>query len=192
MDNIDTSSGSLFDGIPAEELMKRTELMDLIRSEMQQAKESKEVLNQDAVTPLVRPGIVRKSDSETAKVVTIQEGELPSFRNVKALVKWLKDAFSENRTTTILSTNQQVLFSNTGSTASVKRSKEKFHDNVYTKLRDVVKNAEYDSFEPKDERHPNLAGQDVYVSAIRIGTSLYRVKLKSGPTHHQLDFLKLC
>ena len=46
VDNIDTSSGSLFDDIPAEEPMKRSELMELIRSEMQQAKESKETLNQ--------------------------------------------------------------------------------------------------------------------------------------------------
>lgn len=139
---------------------------------------SKNSYAQEAGVPQVRPGLVRKPDQETAKVVVIKEDELPSFKDTRTLVKWLKEAFAEKRSATISSTNQHVVFTNTGLAASVKRTKEAHHDNVYPRLNEVVENAEYDSFEPHDKRHPNILGQDVYVSAIRIGGNLYRVKLK--------------
>ena len=58
VDNIDTSSGSLFDEVPAEEPMKRSELMELIRRELEQAKMQKESLNQG---PQERLDLLNKS-----------------------------------------------------------------------------------------------------------------------------------
>ena len=45
-------------------------------------------------------------------------------------------------------------------------------------MNELVRRAEFDSFEAKDARHPNLGGQEVYYSALRIGDALYAVKMK--------------
>lgn len=121
---------------------------------------------------------VRASDSTPVAVVEVDPGIVPEFRKARDLAKWLKEYFADKREETILSTGKKVRFGNGNLEASIKRVREAAHNQAYAGLNELVRRAEYDSFEAKDERHPNLGGQEVYYSALRIGDSLYAVKFK--------------
>ena len=134
-----------------------------------------------AQEPLVREGMIRKPDSDSAKVVTIPENVIPKFeRRIENIRNWVLSQFKENSSAVIASTNQHIRIGKRGLNASLKRVREPHHNEVYPYLINVLENAEYDRFEINDgkEKHKGLAGQDVYVSALRIGDRLYSVKIK--------------
>ena len=128
--------------------------------------------------PRLREGLTRKPDSATARVVSLPEHAVPEFAGMKEFAAWLKDMLAEGGDIEIASTGQTARFTRTNVGASVKRSRSSEHRNAYAGLREMVRNAEYDHYEPADERHPNGGGQDVYYSALRMGDRLYSVKLK--------------
>lgn len=94
--------------------------------------------------------------------------------------EWVISLFKENDTAIINSTNQRIRFGKKGLNASLKRVREAHHNELYPFLIQVLENAEYDHFEPNDgqEKHKGLKGQDVYVSALRIGLQLFSVRIK--------------
>ena len=110
-------------------------------------------------------------------MVSLPEHAVPEFPGMKEFAAWLKDMLAEGGDIEIASTGQTARFTRTNVGASVKRSRSSEHRNAYAGLREMVRNAEYDHYEPADERHPN-GGQDVYYSALRMGDRLYSVKLK--------------
>lgn len=118
------------------------------------------------------------SDSAPVSIVDVGPGIVPEFKKIRELAAWLRDYFANQKEAVIASTGKRVLFSNAGLAASIKRSREDSHTRAYAGLNDLVTKAEYDSFEPKDSRHPNLGGQEVYFSAMRMGGKLYAVRLK--------------
>ena len=128
--------------------------------------------------PRLREGLTRKPDSATARVVSLPEHAVPEFAGMKEFAAWLKDMLAEGGDIEIASTGQTARFTRTNVGASVKRSRSSEHRNAYAGLREMVRNAEYDHYEPADERHPHGGGQDVYYSALRMGDKLYSVKLK--------------
>ncbi len=128
--------------------------------------------------PLVREGIVRKPDSETARVVGIEADAVPEFSGMKDFAHWLKNMLAEGGNVLINSTGQEARFSSGNVKASAKRSRSREHRNAYAALREMVANAEYDHYERPDARHPDRGGQDVYHSALAMGGKLYSVKLK--------------
>ena len=137
----------------------------------------------------------RPSDSTPVTVVEVDPGIVPEFKKARDLAKWLKDYFADKREETILSTGKKVRFGNGNLEASIKRVREEAHNQAYAGLNELVRRAEFDSFEAKDARHPNLGGQEVYYSALRIGDALYAVKMKfdvpSGvEIHYRKETLK--
>ena len=120
----------------------------------------------------------RGPDTTPVKVVEVDPSVVPRSAKARDLAKWLKSYFEDKREVTILSTGKKVRFSNGNLEASLKRSREASHNQAYAGLSDLVRLAEFDSVENRDERHPNLNGQEVYYSALRIGESLYAVKMK--------------
>ena len=120
----------------------------------------------------------RGRDTTPVKVVEVDPSVVPRSAKARDLAKWLKSYFEDKREVTILSTGKKVRFSNGNLEASLKRSREASHNQAYAGLSDLVRLAEFDSVENRDERHPNLNGQEVYYSALRIGESLYAVKMK--------------
>ena len=129
----------------------------------------------------VREGFERLTDDSVTEITYIPENSVPQFKKIGDLVSWLKDRFSERDRATIESTNQNVRFTKTGLSSSAKSNivlKERGHNDVYSALESVVERAQYEGFEPADARHPNLAGQDVYISAVQIGGRLFAVRLK--------------
>ena len=120
----------------------------------------------------------RGPDTTPVKVVEVDPSVVPKSVKARDLAKWLKSYFEDKREATILSTGKKVRFSNGNLEASLKRSREASHNQAYAGLSDLVRLAEFDSIENRDERHPNLNGQEVYYSALRIGESLYAVKMK--------------
>lgn len=121
---------------------------------------------------------VRRPDSTPVRVVDVDPGIVPEFSKARDLAKWLKEYFADRREETILSTGKNVRFGNGNLEASIKRKREKAHNQAYAGLSELVRQAEFDAFAPQDERHPNLGGQEVYYSALRIGDTLYAVKMK--------------
>lgn len=134
--------------------------------------------NQGGTEPLVRAGIIRKPDSETAKVERIPEGLAPNFEKMQDFSDWAKRILQSGGDVTIQSTGQVARFTAKNVRASTKRSRSKVHRDAYPALRNLIENAEYDHYEPADERHPNGAGQDVYYSALSMSGKLYSVKIK--------------
>ena len=120
----------------------------------------------------------RRPDSTPVKVVEVEPGSVPEFKKARELAAWLKAYFAGRREETILSTGKRVRFGNGNLEASLKRGRESAHNQAYGALHDLVRQAEYDSFEGSDARHPHLGGQEVYYSALRIGDKLYAVKFK--------------
>ena len=117
-------------------------------------------------------------DTTPVTVVEVDSSVVPRSAKARDLAKWLKSYFEDKREVTILSTGKKVRFSNGNLETSLKRSREASHNQAYAGLSDLVRLAEFDSVENRDERHPNLNGQEVYYSALRIGESLYAVKMK--------------
>lgn len=120
----------------------------------------------------------RGPDNTPVQLVEVEPGIVPEFQKARDLAKWLKEYFADKREETILSTGKKIRFGNGNLEASIKRVREAAHNQAYAGLNELVRRAEYDSFEAKDARHPNLGGQEVYYSALRIGDSLYAVKFK--------------
>ena len=135
--------------------------------------------------PLVREGMTRKPDSAAARVVTVEGNIVPDFEGGKGkhktrkLVEWLYSYFDAPVDVTIASTSQKVRINKSGLEASVKKEKKPGHREAYGPLKELIEKAEYDRFEPADERHRSrVQGQDVYHSALRLGEQLYSVQLK--------------
>lgn len=128
---------------------------------------------------IVREGITRKPDSETVNVVTLPDVHAPEFAHMQEFAKWAKEMLEAGGGDVVISsTGQTAQFSTKNVKASAKRARTKTHRDAYLSLREMVKNAEYDHYEPKDERHPNSGGQDVYYSALNMGGKLYSVRIK--------------
>ena len=133
----------------------------------------------------------RRPDSTAVQVVDVDSRIVPEFKRARDLAKWLKAYFEGKREETILSTGKRVRFSNGNLEASIKRGRETAHNQAYGALHDLVRQAEFASFEGKDARHPNLGGQEVYYSALRIGDKLYAVKLKMDvPSEQEIKLRK--
>lgn len=120
---------------------------------------------------------VRSSDATPVTVVEVEPGIVPEFKKVGELVKWLKNYFNDKRAERIESTQKVVLFSNTGLSASTKRVREPGNRDAYGKLNELVRKAVFERFEANDVRHPNLGGQEIYYSAMRLADKLYSVRL---------------
>ena len=100
------------------------------------------------------------------------------FKDTKALKKWLISNYA-GQSVRIESDGSIVGFSSKKLNASLKRRGET-QRSAYTALEDLIKNAVYFDFENNDgqDKHSNLAGQDVYYSAMKIGNEFYAVKFK--------------
>ena len=127
----------------------------------------------------MREGLTRKPDSAQAKVVRLKNVPELAGKKVKEILAWAKSILQSGGDITIRSTGQVARFTTTNINASLKRSREKLHNEAYVVLREMVENAEYDHFEPGDVKHATRAiGQDVYYSALSIDEQLYSVRLK--------------
>ncbi|MCD8349894.1 MAG: hypothetical protein LUC93_04700 [Planctomycetaceae bacterium] len=105
-----------------------------------------------------------------------QEGVPIDLRDTKALSKWIVARFNE-REVEIHDDGTLQQFTKDRLKASLKR-RGKIQRQVYAKLDEVLENAVFDGFEPADARHPNLEGQNVYYSAVKIGDDYYGIRFK--------------
>lgn len=120
--------------------------------------------------------------------VYINSDNVPTFKNKKKLREWAKVQFLENRHVTIVSDKEQILLS----VKNMRRATEKQKPDdikinaVFSKIREVLQNAQYYDFEPLDDKHKNkdILGQYVYYSKIIIDKTPYLVRFKIDvPTH---------
>ena len=166
------------------------ELFDRLEDISAPARLGKE--DRDETRPLASLGTPeRRPDSTPVKVVEVEPGSVPEFKKARELAAWLKAYFAGRREETILSTGKRVRFGNGNLEASLKRGRESAHNQAYGALHDLVRQAEYDSFEGSDARHPHLGGQEVYYAALRIGDKLYSVRFKMDvPSEQELTIRK--
>ena len=117
--------------------------------------------------------------NEQVKVTDITGLNLEvDFKDTKALKKWLVSEYA-GKSIQIETDGSIVGFSSKKLNDSLKRRGEA-QRSAYTALEDLIKNAVYYDFERNDgqDKHKNLAGQDIYYSAMRIGDNFYSVKFK--------------
>ena len=130
------------------------------------------------VTPegnAIAPG---ETAPKIARVVTVNPAVIPVDTNdIPALREWVNSVFKDNEQVTIQSNGRLAFVSESGVRASLKKRGDA-HNKAYAGLRELIENAIYDGFVEADERHLDLAGQEVYYSAARIGDQAYSVKLK--------------
>jgi hypothetical protein len=69
-------------------------------------------------------------------------------------------------------------FTKSGLVSSTKRSRDTNHSEMYGQLDRLISNAVFHSFEPADERHAGLQGQNVYYPVARTGGKYYSVRIK--------------
>ena len=151
------------------------------------------IIDKTGAGPLasLKEGGAQPSDSTPVAVVDVDAGIVPEFGKMRELARWLKDYFADKRMETILSTGKVVRFGNGNLEASMKRSRERAHGKAYGGLHDLIRLAEYDLYEAQDVRHPNLGGQEVYYSAMRLDGKLYAIKFKFDvPSEEEFSFRK--
>jgi hypothetical protein len=138
---------------------------------------------------------------KTAKVVVINQsimvderGTPVNIRNKAEVEKWLlsqyghfEDKLQKDGTIkpTFIGDSVEIAddgtiqqFSKNGLVASTKRTRDKNHNEMYSKLDELIRNAVFDHNEDADSRHTGLNGQKVYYSAARLGKKTYLVRLK--------------
>ena len=122
-------------------------------------------LHQDGSTP------------RTAAVVDVDPSVIPvDLKDTAALRDWVREKF-QGKTLTIRDDGSIVGLADGGLRASVKKRGEKQRP-TYAGLDSLLESALHDGFEEADARHPELEGQRVYQSAMRIGDTLYAVRFK--------------
>lgn len=117
---------------------------------------------------------------------TVKEGDIPIFSDDKDFKNWVISEFAKNRTVTILSDNEEILFSkNSAGRVTYKQKPDNIEKNaVFFKMKNTLEKSKYYDFEPKNEAHKdkNIQGQYVYFSKINIDTKQgiqpYRVLFK--------------
>lgn len=117
-------------------------------------------------------------DSEMVETVTIPENSVPDFKTKREIVAFIKNILGKERNITIKSTGENVLVSNGSINRVSSKSRSKEYNEAFSAVRKLIENAKYSGFEEADAAHPNVKGQDVYHSALNIGTKPYSVQFK--------------
>lgn len=116
------------------------------------------------------------------KPENIETSQVPNFKEIEDLEKWVKSFIKEQRNVKILSDNEEIVISNNG----VHRATEKQYLNeketsaVFLKIKNTLEKAKYYDFEPKDEKHKDkrIQGQYAYFSKLLINGKPYQVRFK--------------
>ncbi|MDR1311542.1 MAG: hypothetical protein LBK01_06695, partial [Burkholderiaceae bacterium] len=109
-------------------------------------------------------------------VITDKNGDPINLKDTGALRNWLFEQY-RGKSVRIEGDGRIASFTTEGLKSSLKR-RGKAQREVYARLEETLKNAVHDSFEKSDARHPHLKGQEVYYSAVRVGTQLFSVRFK--------------
>lgn len=115
------------------------------------------------------------------KPVKIKSSDIPKFgkRNHKGIRNYVIEAFRQVKEVRIKGNSRTVTFTKDGAKrTSQKQSPADIKQNAfYTKIKEIVERAKYFNFEPADERHLNIKGQEIYYSRFNIDNEEYRVKI---------------
>lgn len=117
-------------------------------------------------------------DNEMVDVVTIPKKAIPDFKTKRELVTFIRNILGNERNITIKSTGDTILVSNAGINRAAVKSRNPEYNEVFGAVRGLLENAKYSGFVEAGEKHPNVRGQDVYHSALVIGTKPYAVQFK--------------
>lgn len=117
-------------------------------------------------------------DSEMVEVVKLSENAIPDFKTKRELVTFIKEILGSERNITIKSTGDVVLVSNGAINRVASKTRSQEYNEAFSAVKQLLENAKYSGFEMADARHQNVRGQDVYHSALLIGTKPYAVQFK--------------
>lgn len=122
------------------------------------------------------------SDKEIRKnniiPVEIQDDSVPKFEKIAQLKNWISENLNLIGDITIKQNGRNVQFSKSNISRSMKgvnRSEAK--RNSYSKLRELVENAIYDTSKPNDEKHPNVSGQEIYYNKFNYKGKTYGIEI---------------
>ncbi|WP_027186073.1 hypothetical protein [Desulfovibrio inopinatus] len=114
------------------------------------------------------------------QVVELDSATLPAdmdWKDAKAVRNWLFNSADFDTPVQVKKTGETVTFTRRGLKESAKR-RGKQQRQAYGALRRLIENAAFFRFEPTDDRHRNLLGQNVYYAVLRMNGEDFSVKIK--------------
>ena len=112
------------------------------------------------------------------KPVLIEKG-VPNFGSIKELKEYLFNDLKVLNDIEVKSVGTTLHFGEHEVRRGLKNARSKTQNQFFADLKKAVGNAQYARFEPADAAHPNVAGQDIYYTAIKIGNDIYAIRIKA-------------
>lgn len=109
----------------------------------------------------------------------IAENEVPQFPSFSELKKYIFNELNILGDVEVKSSGTTLHFGKGQVKRGLKRGRNNLQNQFFSNLKGSVENAQYSHFEEADELHPNVAGQDVYYTALKIGTKIYAIEIKA-------------
>ena len=104
---------------------------------------------------------------------------VPHFDKTAQLRDYIFNVLNVLGNVEIKATKTTIHFGRQQIRRGLKRGRSDTHNQFFADVKNAVANAQYAGFEIADSEHPDVVGQDVYYTALRIGTNVYAVELKA-------------
>lgn len=130
-----------------------------------------------------------KKDAEIKPVVA-KKG-VPEFEHTSQVKKYILENLDAVGDIEVKSTGNILRFNEKNIRRGLKNARNPKNNQFFAASKNVVAGALYARFEKADEKHPNVAGQDVYYGALQVpqGDKIvsYAVQIKADVSLHQTD-----
>jgi len=124
--------------------------------------------------------------NETIKPVEIDK-TVPHFNSFSELKQYIFNELNVLGDVEIKDAGTTIHFGKDQVKRALKRGRSDTQNQFFADVKNSVANAKYGGFQKSDERHPEVAGQDIYYTAIKIGKDVYAIKLSADVQHNHSD-----
>ena len=131
-----------------------------------------------------KPKLAKKTD--TVSPVKVDD-TVPHFDSFSQLKHYIFNELNVLGDVEIKGAGTVIHFGKDQVKRALKRGRSDTQNQFFADVKSSVANAKYGGFQESDERHPNVAGQDIYYTAIKIGKDVYAIKLSADVQHNHSD-----
>ena len=135
---------------------------------------------------IIRPK--KANDNDKVIITKIDKEKLiPEFNKFKDLKNYLFDKLKTVGDIKVKQAGTILMFSKDNIRRGLKYTKRENQTQFFADLNTCVSNAAYIGFINSDERHEQILGQDIYLTAIEFNNTLYGIKIKADVKKEQLN-----
>ena len=131
-----------------------------------------------------KPKLAKKTDTVSPVKV---DNTVPHFDSFSQLKHYIFNELNVLGDVEIKEAGTVIHFGKDQVKRALKRGRSDTQNQFFADVKSSVANAKYGGFQEADERHPNVAGQDIYYTAIKIGKDVYAIKLSADVQHNHSD-----